>query len=437
MKRNSKKNNSQSAGCKKQGHRARSRKSGNAIVQGRDVALPAAMNAVNITPTPVLKTTDKGTVVRHREFLDNVQGSSIYDVASYAINPGLAETFPWLYNTAKNYEKYKVRKLIVSLLTNTGSQSVGTYGMAIDFNAADSAPNTEQQLMAFQGATNSSVWNSCKLVVDKMNRESAYRELFVRTAAVPSGEDIKTFDLGTLYVYTVGAANDVLLGKLYLEYEIEFFTPQLGIFGDSFSQSLGVSPISPNRANPFGTAGQVKNGGLDLTFVSGDEYTSPVGSYLVTYDVTGTSLSGSPPVVTFDPVSGGEVISGSDIGLIGTTEGIGFLVIAVYDPLTIIEWDFTAVMGSLASSFFAFAAYNPTAGLASKLFPKLSAEEVRRKTKLRRITSARVSRLSKDSASKNEAVDDPKNSSPLQDGPYRRYLLSGQVNPYKSVNDKL
>lgn len=380
--------NQSKKGCQQQGQSSRKRvnNSGSATVRSRDVAVPAAMNAINITPTPVVtQGKKKSTIVSHREFLANLEGNLTYEVSAYALNPGLSETFPWLFNTAKNYEKYRVKKFIVELLTNSGSSASGTYGLAIDYNAADPAPNTEQQLMAFQGATNSSVWNSCILRSDKFNIGSAYKELFVRTGNVPAGEDLKTFDFGTLYAYTTGSANDALLGKIYVDYEIEFFTPQLGVFNDSFAESLQVTANAPLRAAPFGTSGQVKTGGLDIIFLDGDSYSSPPGSYLVAFEVDGTAMAANMPIVTFSPASTGQVVGGSSIGLQGTTGGVGFLVIEVFDPLGVISWNFTSVMGSMSGATYQFA---PFTALSSSVLSKrnlLTAEEVKRTTKLKKI----------------------------------------------------
>lgn len=379
--------NNSKKGCHQQGQSSSKQKNNagsTTVARSRDIAVPAAMNAINITPTPVLSQGKrKSTVVKHREFLDNLTGNLTYEVSAYALNPGLSETFPWLFNTAKNYEKYRVNKFMVEILTNSGSSASGTYGMAIDYNAADPAPNTEQTLMAFQGATNCSVWNSCRLIADKFNARSAYKELFVRTGNVPEGEDLKTFDMGTLYVYTSGSANDALLGKIYVDYEIEFYTPQLGVFGDAAAESLQVTAVSPLRAAPFGTGGQVTLGGLNLIFLDGDSYSSPVGSYLVAYELTGTVLSGNVPVVTFTPASTGQVVGGSDIGLVGTTLGIGFLIIEVFDPLGVISWDMSSVMGSMSGGSYQFAPFSALTSALRK--PLLTAEEVKRRTKLKKI----------------------------------------------------
>lgn len=380
----------------------------------RDSFVPAAMNSVAVTSKPLVMRGKNGTVVRHRELLDNIVGSANFAVAAYSLNPGLLDTFPWLHNIAKSYEKYRVRKFAVELKTNTGSQSPGTYGVAIDFNSADSIPNTEQQIMAYTGSQNSAVWNSCTLMVDKLNKDSAYRELFVRTGALPESADIKTYDLGLLLVYTTGATDDALLGKIYLNYEIEFFTPQLGLFNDVAAGSLSFQAVSPLRAAPFGTNGSppepIEVGGLQAVFLDGSSLSLPAGSYLMAYEVVGTAFSPTlSPVVTFTPSNGGQIIGGASQGVGSAgTRGIGWSIFEVFNSLTVIDWDFAPSMGSLSSAFFNIASFSTTDGL-SKGVGRMSLKEATRSTVRRKIDTYQKSvRVSGVRGPEKDPAVDPK-----------------------------
>lgn len=124
---------------------------------------------------------------------------------------------------------------------------------------------------------------------------------------------------------------------------------------------------------------------MDITFLDGDSYSSPPGSYIVAYELTGTALSGSVPVVTFSPVSTGQVVGGSDIGLIGTTEGVGFLVIEIFDPLGVVSWNMTSVMGSMSGGTYQFAPFSAISSSVLRKKGLLTAEEVKRNTKLKKI----------------------------------------------------
>lgn len=380
--------NKAKASCHQQGKPAGRRTAGKSTVnsnRGTDT-LPAAQNVVQTTKTPVLSRSAKsrGTIVKHREFVDNIVGDTAFGLQSYAINPGLPITFPWLNATAANYEKYKVRKFQVDIQTNVGSNVGGTYGMAIDFDANDGPPISEQELMAFEGAVNCAVWNSCRLDVSRFNRSSPYKELYVRTGDVDTSEDKKTYDLGTLYVYTIGTPSTSLIGKIYFDYEIEFFNPQVNNFGNIFAKSAEVDPISPLRAAPFGTAGRNVQGGLEILFLDGSTMALPVGSYLMVYNVTGTVVNANLPAVIFTPSVGGIIKQSSGIqstnGATGTS-GEGWFVLEVYNATTEIDVDFTLSCGSLNGSQFLFASFSSTPPSVAKAQRSelLSKDALRRK----------------------------------------------------------
>lgn len=380
--------NKAKASCHQQGKPARRRTSGKSTVnsnRGTDT-LPAAQNVVQTTKTPVLSRSakSKGTIVKHREFIDNIVGDLSFGLQSYAINPGLPISFPWLNATAANYEKYKVRKFQVDIQTNVGSNVGGTYGMAIDFDANDGPPISEQELMAFEGAVNCAVWNSCRLDVSRFNRSSPYKELYVRTGDVEDAEDKKTYDLGTLYVYTIGTPDTSLIGKIYYDYEIEFFNPQVNNFGNIFAKSAEVDPIAPLRAAPFGTAGRNVSGGLEILFLDAQTMALPVGSYLMVYNVTGTVVTVNLPSVVFNPSVGGIIRQTPGIQSTNgaaATSGEGWFVLEVYNATTEITVDFTASMGSLNGSQFLFASYSATPPSVAKARRSelLSKDALRRK----------------------------------------------------------
>ena len=60
-------------------------------------------------------------VVRHREFLAEIKGTTTFTVAgSYPINPGMAQTFPWLSDIAKNFQQYRIRGMVFHYVPTSG-----------------------------------------------------------------------------------------------------------------------------------------------------------------------------------------------------------------------------------------------------------------------------------------------------------------------------
>jgi hypothetical protein len=201
---------------------------------------------------------------------------------------------------------------------------------------------------------------------------------------VQEAEDKKTYDLGTLYVYTIGTPDTSLIGKIYFDYEIEFFNPQVNNFGNVFAKSAEVDPIAPLRSAPFGTAGQNVSGGLEILFLDGQTIALPVGSYLVVYNVTGTVTNSNLPGIIFSPSVGGIVKQTSGVQLTNggpATAGGGWFVLEVYNATTEISFDYSLSMGSLNGSQFLFASYSSTPPSEAKARRQelLSKDTLRRK----------------------------------------------------------
>ena len=52
---------------------------------------------------------NSAVIVRHKEFVTEVRGYNTFTVrGSYDINPGRAETFPWLAGVASRFQEYKI-----------------------------------------------------------------------------------------------------------------------------------------------------------------------------------------------------------------------------------------------------------------------------------------------------------------------------------------
>lgn len=61
---------------------------------------------------PIIQNTSGGCIVRHREYLGDLQGSQGFILESYNINPGNPKLFPWLSSVANNFEQWCPRGMI-------------------------------------------------------------------------------------------------------------------------------------------------------------------------------------------------------------------------------------------------------------------------------------------------------------------------------------
>ena len=264
------------------------------LVQKR---VPVAMATGVTGRSPSIRTTEKSNVVEHRELVDNftVTTDPFKVVGTYPLNPGSAQTFPWLGTTqALGWEKYYFEYLRFRLLTRASTTSVGSAIMAPDLDAADNQPSSEQVACTYAHSVEDALWKDivCEIPCDRTKR-------FVRTGNLAANLDIKTYDMGNLFTACAGCSTAGVYAKLWVEYKVRFFVPQLpplGInVGGSFSSGGGISV-----ANPLGSApiSNLANVGVSIDNLSNVTF-GKVGTYLTNLGLAGTAItSAGAPVIS-------------------------------------------------------------------------------------------------------------------------------------------
>jgi hypothetical protein len=271
-------------------------------------------------PPRISATRDSARIV-HRELVESVVGTSAYAVASqFPLNPGMASTFPWLSSQAQAWEQYRFNKLKFCYYTRTGSTTPGSVQLIPDYDAADLAPASEQIASSYEDVSEDVPWKDieCELRPSAMHPMGPKK--FIRTGALAANLDIKTYDVGTLFVGTTDGTA-VNWGKLWVEYDVTFYSPQLNPSGSAFASQhfAGGSNATPTTANMLGAA--PLSTGSPLVTVAGEVVTfNQAGRFLVDYAVTGTTATqtGAPTisasgsfVTTFGNASSGQEEAGS------------------------------------------------------------------------------------------------------------------------------
>ena len=250
-----------------------------------DYAMPAIlpqkntlMDAITANGPPALySTTARSLVVRHREFIgDVITGpDSGFNITNFSINPGLYETFPWMSTIAQNFEQYRVNGMVFEFKStsadalNSTNTALGTVIMATEYNSDSPAFTTKQQMENHEFAN--SAKQSCSILhpIECARNLTTISELYTRTGDVPSGQDLRLYDLGRFGIATVGQQGaNVNIGELWVTYEIELLKPQLPD-GVNF---LGVDRFNCsgtiNTTNYFGTTQDVEQDDIGCTLTS-------------------------------------------------------------------------------------------------------------------------------------------------------------------------
>jgi hypothetical protein len=311
------------------------------------------------TGRPVFSTSkvkgDAAVIVRHREYLDDIDGTTAYDFSQYPLQPGIGQGFPWLSNMASNYESYTFRKLAYIYEPTCSTSTAGTVMMGIDYDAADDPPGSKTELMSFHGAVRSAPWASCCCGTDKRDLEKLAKQRYVRLGNLDPNLDLKTYDAGYLVIATQGMTSGATVGELFVEYEVEFQTPQLNIneILDATSSHLFTSTCTV--ANPFN--GVVTTGGLGVLNDSSNTLTFlRAGKYLMVGQFIGTVMTGSLPTLAFS--AQGSFINpdmGSTSG--SASESTEVFLITV-GPGEMVTFNYIATCTTLTRNEFRIAGYN-------------------------------------------------------------------------------
>jgi len=239
--------------------------------------------------------TDGRIRVRHKELFDDLSGSIFFSLKKFPINPGRPEIFPWLSQISQNYESYRFNKLRFEFKTLAPTATQGTVALSVDYDAADAAPTSLQEMFQNQGTVDSAAWAPTTCLNCPVSNMDKLKQRYIRgNTALSANLDIKTYDVGNFFIATADMTGVAKVGRLWVEYDVELMTPQGRSVDPDYSahvtasgtislvnplgttQILGANSVMPLGIGPAGAT-------LGFTFN---------GEYLLSFSYTGTGLVG-------------------------------------------------------------------------------------------------------------------------------------------------
>lgn len=261
----------------------------------RYLGLAASYAEKAATCKPALRMESGATVIRHTELIGTVYGYSAWTPNATLIQPGFSVSFPWLSQVASSYEQYRFRKLKFRFMTSVGTNVGGNVYMIPDYDAGDTSPPTEAKGLVNDKGTGGVPWANYTVSLPTSNLHPNGRRKFTRHAGLLAFSDLRTFDCGNLFVCTVGCTESSVIGRLFVEYEIELFVPQ-------YDTTVTNTVIAGTMANVvqynMGVDGYV--GWIARTILG--NLNESGGAIVSQYTNAGEALSGSGGTVLFDSV---------------------------------------------------------------------------------------------------------------------------------------
>lgn len=256
-----------------------------------------------------------GFIVRHREYIKDIDAATAFTLEAFPLNPGVASTFPWLSQIATSFEQYRLRGAVFefkslssdAVLSSATSSALGAIIMATDYNVLGATFPDKMQMENYQFANSSKP--SCGFLhpIECKKSLTPVSELYIRDGPVPTGADARLYDLGLFQIAAVGmqAASGVA-GELWITYEVELFKPKINpneILADHFIfvGTVSGTAILGNVTDNALQSGSTLGGSLG---VASNTYSFPGGlakdsRWLITYNNEGnTDVTVTYPTIT-------------------------------------------------------------------------------------------------------------------------------------------
>lgn len=212
------------------------------------------------TAIPSFYNNGDGTRVCHREYLGDIMGSVNFKIGTYAINPGVSATFPWLSTIASGFEMYEFNGLVFEYrpasgaIGNSTSASLGVVVYATDYDVFNPVWNSKQQMDSYEYASSTVPFEGMMHCVECAPDQQLHKKWLVRTADVPDAE-LPMSDLGKFSYATQGMQASYAVGELWVSYDVTFTKPRIDPEGFVHYAHFRETPVgSATNTAFFGTA---------------------------------------------------------------------------------------------------------------------------------------------------------------------------------------
>lgn len=219
--------------------------------------------------------------IAHREYIGQVATDGVAFATQYTlpINPGMAQTFPWLSQFAASYEEYEFVGLVFEFISTSSNAldsqntALGSVMMATQYNANNPPFTSMQTMLQYDKVLSTKPSNSAIHAVECAPRRTVLPEMYVRTQDVP-GQDKRLYDLGVFQICTVGQQTGCEIGQLWVNYQVKLRKPKLGGFlGGTLQQALwSVRAATAVKAIAYTYTGTNRSGLLGDVAMDQDEW---------------------------------------------------------------------------------------------------------------------------------------------------------------------
>jgi hypothetical protein len=185
------------------------------------------------------------------ELIATVTGQTAFTIIQYAMNPGNSTTFPRLSRIAQLFEKYSFEQLEVYFQHDVSQYATqGQQGLVLLsalYDAASAAPTTKTQIEACKPRVICMPNQNSLLRLAKERMHPRGYPLFIRPSTLPGGTDIKTYDIGNMFLTVQGMVGAGEVGELHVRGRVKLYDEILdasSVASPSNNQIIGFVDVA-------------------------------------------------------------------------------------------------------------------------------------------------------------------------------------------------
>jgi len=207
----------------------------------------------------------RATRVLHREFVQDVIGSTAFTNTVYPIAITNSTLFPWLSAVASNYEQWRIHGMLFEFRSTSGvlstTQALGAVVMATQYDALDNPFVNKQQMENYEYSNSCAPCSNILHGLECMRNLVAAPILDTALSERPGVvSDIRLSQFGVFNLATVGQTNAVTIGELWVTYDIELLKPRISALASALPFNMVCFEATYNtttcsNAVPFGPTG--------------------------------------------------------------------------------------------------------------------------------------------------------------------------------------
>lgn len=230
---------------------------------------PNGFGRFDTMPASMVRVSPSTTITRHSgsESIGAFVSAQTFLANYFTVSPINATLFPWMASTiARGFAEFRFTKLRFRWITqigsavNAGIPIIGSCNLLFQYDPQDPAPGSSIQAEQNEGCVTFPPHMNAVLDVDLRKFSRPYEWYMMPTAGESTPNDIRLEDPGKL-VFCVSdmAANNQIIGRLYVDYEVEFRRQKIPTGGD-FPDIVHYFAGNCNSTNTLGSLGGVWNG---------------------------------------------------------------------------------------------------------------------------------------------------------------------------------